>query len=91
MFPIGSRYSNVGIWQPVSIFTRSDVYVDDVFVKTSVRRGTIEVDYTLRNLTSEPKTVAVAATSSRLLSTSEPSRLIGANRPPPFSVGARQA
>ena len=36
-----------------------------------------------------PSRAAVA--SSRLLSTSAPSRLIGANSPPPFSAGARQA
>jgi len=61
MAPVGSRYSYVGIWQPVSILTRSDVFIDDVFVKTSVRQRAIEVDYTIRNLAAEPKTVTLAA------------------------------
>ena len=37
------------------------------------------------------KTVSAAVVSSRLLSTSAPSRLTGANSPPPLSAGARQA
>ena len=36
-------------------------------------------------------TVAQAAVRNRLFSTSAPSRLTGANMPPPFSCGARQA
>ena len=70
MAPVGSRYSYVGIWQPVTILTRNDVFLDDVFVKTSVRQGAIEVDYTLRNLAARPKTVTltprVADTDVRL-------------------------
>lgn len=61
MAPVGSRYAEVGIWQPVTILSRNDVFLDDVFVKTSVRQGAIEVDYTLRNLAARPKTVALAA------------------------------
>ena len=37
------------------------------------------------------RTVTAAAVRNRLLRTNAPSRLIGANRPPPFSCGARQA
>jgi len=61
MAPVGSRYSYVGIWQPVTVFARGDVFLDDVFVKTSVRRSTLEVDYTLTNLAAEPKTVTLAS------------------------------
>ncbi|HUT92815.1 MAG TPA: carbohydrate-binding domain-containing protein [Thermoguttaceae bacterium] len=61
MAPVGSRYSYVGIWQPVTVFARSDVFLDDVFVKTSVRQSTLEVDYTLENLAAEPKTVTLAS------------------------------
>ena len=61
MAPIGSQYRNVGIWQPVTIVARSEVFLDDVFVKTSVRQHAIEVDYTLRNLAARPKTVTLAS------------------------------
>ena len=61
MAPVGSRYTYVGIWQPVTLFTRDDVFVDDVFVKTSVRNRSIEVDYTIRNLAAETKTVTVTS------------------------------
>ncbi len=70
MAPVGSQYSTVGIGQPVTLLTRNDVFLDDVFVKTSVRQGTIEVDYSLRNLADVPKTVTldsrVADTDIRL-------------------------
>ncbi len=61
MAPVGSRYSYVGIWQPVTLFTRGDVFLDDVFVKASVRQSAIQVDYTLKNLAAEPKTVTLAS------------------------------
>lgn len=50
MAPVGSRPDQFGIWQDVSLESRSDVYIDDVFVKTSVRNKTIEVDFILVNL-----------------------------------------
>ena len=61
MAPIGSQYSNVGIWQPVTLFTRGDVFLDDIFVKTSVREKTIAVEYTLKNLSAQSKTVTLAS------------------------------
>lgn len=61
MSPVGSQYSYVGIWQPVTVITRGDVFIDDVFVKTSVRQRTVEVDYTIRNLGAEPKTVTLSS------------------------------
>ncbi|NLS91576.1 MAG: hypothetical protein GXX96_05265 [Planctomycetaceae bacterium] len=61
MTPVGSRYSDVGIWQPVTLFTRGDVFLDDVFVKTSVRQSAVQVDYTLKNLAAEPKKVRLAS------------------------------
>ncbi len=62
MAPVGSQYTRVGIWEPVSLIARSDVYVDDVFVKTSVRKREIEVDVTLRNLSSRGRKVRVVST-----------------------------
>ena len=59
--PIGSQYSRVGIWQSVSLVARSDVHVEDVWVRTSVRNKQIEADVTLRNLTDKPRTVHAAA------------------------------
>ena len=54
----------------MTIFTRHDVFLDDVFVKTSVRKSEIQVDYTLRNLATQARTVTllshVAGTDIRL-------------------------
>lgn len=57
MAPVGSQYYRVGIWEPVSLLARNEVYVEDVFVKTSVRRKEIEVDVTLKNLGAGERTV----------------------------------
>ncbi len=61
MAPVGSRYSYVGIWQPVTLFTRGDVFLDDVFVKTSVRQSAVQVDYVLNNSAEQRKTVTLAS------------------------------
>ena len=57
MAPVGSRPDRAGIWQDVSLESRSDVYIDDVFIKTSVRKKTIEVDCTLVNLSDRRRVV----------------------------------
>jgi len=59
--PIGSSYHRVGIWQPVSLVARNDLYVEDVFVRTSVREKRVRVDVTIRNLSGAAKSASVAA------------------------------
>ena len=61
MTPIGSQFSNFGIWEPVSLIARRDVYVEHVFVRTSVRTRQIEAEITLRNLSARPRRVHLAA------------------------------
>ena len=46
MMPVGSQYTTLGIWEPVSLIARRDVYVEHVFVRTSVRKKQIEADIT---------------------------------------------
>ena len=59
MVPVGSQSSRVGIWEPVSLVAREDVFVENVFVRTSVRRKRIEVDVRLKNLGAAARTVRV--------------------------------
>lgn len=61
MAPVGSQYSRIGIWEPVSLLARNDVYVEDVFVRTSVRRHELAADLTLKNLSDREQKVRVAA------------------------------
>ena len=62
MAPIGSQGERVGIWQSTSLVARNEVYVEDVFVKTSVRRKEISAEVTVRNLGSNERTVRCSAT-----------------------------
>ncbi|MBM3212607.1 hypothetical protein FJZ33_10320, partial [Candidatus Poribacteria bacterium] len=50
MAPVGSLPEEYGIWQDVFLESRKDVYIDDVFVRTSVRSKFVEVDYNLINM-----------------------------------------
>ncbi len=50
LYPVGSRTTQFGIWDRVYLLSLSPVHVADAFVKTSVRRKTIEVDYEVRNV-----------------------------------------
>ncbi|NOZ22598.1 MAG: hypothetical protein GXP25_16085 [Planctomycetes bacterium] len=61
MAPVGSRFMHTDIWQPVSLIARNDVYVENVFVRTSVRKKEIQADITLRNLTDRDRTVRVSS------------------------------
>jgi len=61
MAPVGSRFDHVDIWQPVELIARSDVYVEDVFVRTSLRKHEIEADITLRNLSDTARTVRLVS------------------------------
>jgi len=62
MAPVGSRTGDVGIWQDVSLVALSDVFVEDVFVKTSVRKKRIDADVTLRNLGGKDRNILLKST-----------------------------
>ena len=47
--PIGSWFFHCGIWQDVFLLAYPKVYVEDVFVMTSVRKKEIKLEVTLRN------------------------------------------
>ena len=47
--PIGGLYDSYGIWGDVRLTTQPAVYIKDLFIKTSVRRGELVVDYTVAN------------------------------------------
>jgi beta-galactosidase len=59
MTPVGSQCAQVGIWQPVSLLAREDVYLDDVFVQTSLRRHQLSARVTVRNLSDRERRVRV--------------------------------
>ena len=47
--PIGGHYDYYGIWGDVRLVAHPAVYVKDLFIKPSVRRGELVVDYTVAN------------------------------------------
>ena len=47
--PIGGNYDLYGIWADVTLHAHPEVYVRDLFIKPSVRRGELVVDYTVAN------------------------------------------
>jgi hypothetical protein len=47
--PIGADFRSTGIWQSVWLEAGPAVHVEDVFVRTSVRRHAVRVTVTLRN------------------------------------------
>ena len=47
--PVGGLFSLYGIWDDVTLVVHPDVYVKNVFIKPSVRRGELAIDYTLAN------------------------------------------
>ena len=51
LVPNGSWFGNMssGIWQDVFIEYRNETYIEDVFINTSVRRGELKVDVTVRD------------------------------------------
>ena len=61
MHPVGSKYSAFGIWEPVELVVRDRLYLDDVFIRTSVRKKEIAVDFTIRNLTDKPQSAVLSA------------------------------
>lgn len=73
--PIGGGFLMTGIWQGVAIEATEDVYVEDVFVQTSVRRRQIRVAVTVRNA----GTVARSVRMTNLISDrSGPAKDLGA-------------
>ncbi|HPD16363.1 MAG TPA: carbohydrate-binding domain-containing protein [Planctomycetota bacterium] len=47
--PIGGLYGLYGIWDDVTLVSHPAVYIKDLFIKPSVRRSELVVDYTLAN------------------------------------------
>jgi hypothetical protein len=47
--PIGGLYQFYGIWDDVTLAAHDAVYVKDLFIRPSVRRGELAVDFTLAN------------------------------------------
>jgi hypothetical protein len=54
MAPVGSRVTDVGIWQSVYLSVRHPQFIDDVFIKTSVRKKQIEVEVIVKNDSNRP-------------------------------------
>ncbi|MCX7598453.1 MAG: hypothetical protein N2512_06240, partial [Armatimonadetes bacterium] len=57
--PIGGSFLMTGIWQSVALEATGDVYVEDVFVQTSVRRKQLRVAVTVRNAGSVARKVRI--------------------------------
>ncbi len=57
--PVGGRFSSYGIWDDVLLRSCPAVYVQDLFIKPSVRRGELVVDYTLANESASPAHVTL--------------------------------
>lgn len=57
--PIGGRYEQYGLWQPVKILSVPAVSIADVFVLPSVRTQQLTVRLTLRNDSASARTVGV--------------------------------
>ncbi|MGQ9730452.1 MAG: carbohydrate-binding domain-containing protein [Candidatus Zipacnadales bacterium] len=58
LYPIGSQQS-MGIWDTVTLEARPPVYVEDVYVTTSVRKSELATEITIRNTTQEKVWVTV--------------------------------
>ncbi len=60
LYPIGSHVQSMGIWDPVTLEARPDVYVEDVYVATSFRKKLITVETTIRNVSRQPAEISLA-------------------------------
>ncbi|MCR4412758.1 MAG: hypothetical protein NUV77_10075, partial [Thermoguttaceae bacterium] len=47
--PVGGLYGLYGIWDDVTLIARPPVHVKDLFIKPSVRRGELTVEYEIAN------------------------------------------
>jgi beta-galactosidase len=59
--PIGGLFASFGIWDDVTLEARPAVFLKDVFVKPSVRRGELAVEYVVANVSPRDMRVAVRA------------------------------
>jgi hypothetical protein len=59
--PIGGIFPLYGIWDDVTLVAQPAVYIKDLFIKPSVRRGELVVDYTLANESATDAEVALSA------------------------------
>ncbi len=60
--PIGGLFDLYGIWDDVTLSARPAVFIQDVFVQPSVRRGELVVDYAVANESGEPADVELRST-----------------------------
>lgn len=61
MAPVGSQYSRYGVWQSASLLARRDVYIEDVFIRPSVRKRALAADVTVRNLGGQESAIRLMA------------------------------
>jgi len=59
--PIGGLYGLYGIWDDVTLRARRPVHVKDLFVKSSVRRGELVVEYIVANESGREAEVELSA------------------------------
>jgi hypothetical protein len=57
----GQVHAHAGIWQNVYIDERSDVYVDDVIIRTSTRTKTITAIYSIKNASPHDRSVDITS------------------------------
>ncbi len=61
LYPIGSSGAKVGIWESVCIEARPDVWIEDVFVITSVREKRLSLRVTVGNSARTAENVSISA------------------------------
>jgi hypothetical protein len=54
--PIGGHYDQYGIWGDVRLVAVPAVYLSDLFIKPSVRKQELEVEYSITNESDQPAT-----------------------------------
>jgi len=59
--PIGGLFNLYGLWDDVALVSHPAVYIRDLFIKPSVRRGELAVDYTLANESATDAEVELSA------------------------------
>ncbi len=59
--PIGGLYGLYGVWGDVTLAAHPAVHVKDLFIRPSVRRGELAVEYTLANESAEDVEVEIRA------------------------------
>ncbi|MDO4585044.1 MAG: carbohydrate-binding domain-containing protein [Planctomycetia bacterium] len=59
LYPTGSSFSQLGIWEPVVLKTRDKVAVEDLLIQTSVRQKKIDAELELTNHTDRKQEIVV--------------------------------